>query len=346
MDLYLLTDSYQKWKVVENYVSMIWTERYSAYGDFVLVIDPSTRSLYSQGRCLWQSNSDRIMVVDQVLEEHDDEGALTVTVTGKSMEAILETRVLESNRSDNIWSNSGLAGYLVVRMVEESCISGKANHPEDVIPELYRNYADDVVTPTSVAVKPGSLYEAIRSVCEAEGLGFRIQLRTASPFLRFNVYKGDDRPSIVFGSQMDTLTSTSRLKSNKEYKNICYVRGKNGVQQTVSATGVSVYITGKDRRVMYLDASDVDPDASTPTQYAAELRQRGREALVDKKRQNLFDGEFAEIDPSNRIAPCRIGDKVSLMDRDGYQEQVRVSEFIWSHDQNGLKFYLTFEEPE
>lgn len=345
VEVYLLNDAFKRISVIDEYVSFRWTDRYNTHGEFKLIVSPTLKAAIGVGRYISQTNSDRVMMIESVLEEEGDEGDIVVSISGRSMEAIFHTRVLSPNQSDGTWSYKEKIGLVVSRMVETTCIAGSAIIPEDVIPELYRNYAEDTDAPITVATQTKNLFDAVKETCDSQNIGFRIQLLSTSPRLRFNIYKGDERPDINFSRSLDNLEDTSHLVSNVEYKNVAYVFGKDNNRVIVPAPGVSYTISGLRRRVLYVDGSGVDPDVSTIAEYQEKLRQHGLEELGKQRRINLFSGK-ASVDPLGRPTSYRIGDIVNLLDNNSPEEKVRISEYIWAHDSEGYRTYVTFDSLE
>lgn len=351
MDVYVLDSLYQRARIIDEYNSLIWTERYSAYGDFKMVVayTPTLRGVLSPGRCLTHPETDRIMMVENVSVKNDAEGAPTMTVTGRSIEALLDTRTISTHiQADDLsWRANGTVGELVTHMVNQVCVQGTGLTPLDIIPELYTN--DGVLGNESftVAIKPQSLYQAVKDLCDSRGVGFRIQLLPTSPKLRFNVYKGQYRPNVAFSATLDNLAEEEYYNSNAEFRNVAYVFSKDGaIMETVMAPNVSVYIEGLTRRAMVVDATDIEIKDVPEADIRLLLRQRGLEALAAHKKIKFFDGELTDINPYRYKYDYSLGDIVTKMDEYNNKSLTVVTEHIWSNDSQGLRSYPTFSELE
>lgn len=353
MLLYLLDANYERIRVIDDYTSLIWTERYSVFGDFKLVVPPTAamKSLLTTGKVLSHDETTVMMVIEEVLDSTTDAGVRSLQISGRSLESILDTRVVTSGTLNRNWTSFGTVGQVVRRLVTQMCVDATELSEFDIIPELYVHDSTDG-TPgleiIQVSIKPKSLYDAVKELCDTAGYGFRIQRKLESPRLRFNIYNGENKPGVVFSTALDNLSSESMLDSIKDFRNIAYVTGHNGTIAQAPVPGTSVYIPGLRRRVMHVDGSDIEYDQAVISwaDYREQLRQRGREALTKQKRQHLFDGEVTSTASHRYRISYDLGDTVYLMADGGEKFPVKVSEYIWSNDSSGLRSYPTFEAVE
>lgn len=275
MELYILDSLLRRKNVIDRFESMIWTERYSAWGDFELVIFSTleSRTLFQAGTRLAMSDSYRVMTVEFVENAVDSEGRQLLTVKGRSLEAILDDRTARNTFADLSttpkWVLTGTPGAIVRQIFNEICRTN-VNFADDEIPFLQLGSIfpasnipepDDVIT---VELDLQSVYTAIKEICDNYDLGFRLVRNFDLSELYFDVYSGSDRTTlqnilepVVFSPSLDNLTNTSEITSISNYKNIAYVFHTVGVQ-VVTADGVSVEVEGFERRVMYVDATDIE----------------------------------------------------------------------------------------
>lgn len=94
MELFSLDGSFQPLNLVENYESLIWTERYSKYGDFEIVSSNinELRSLLPTESCVSLRDSTVPMIVEthKLIKPIRDKSQ--VKITGRSYETVLERR--------------------------------------------------------------------------------------------------------------------------------------------------------------------------------------------------------------------------------------------------------------
>lgn len=282
MELYILDSLLRRTAVIDRFESMIWTERYSAWGDFELVIFSTleSRTLFQAGTRLAMSDSYRVMTVEFVENAVDSEGRQLLTVKGRSLEALLDDRTARNTFADLAttpkWVLTGTPGAIARQIFNEICRTN-VNFADDEIPFLQPGSIfpasnipepDEVVT---IELSLSSVYTAIKELCDNYDLGFRLVRNFDESELFFDIYSGSDRTTlqnvlapVVFSPDLDNLTNTSEITSISAYKNVAYVFHSIGVQ-IVTADGVSVEIEGFERRVMYVDASDISLPERTYT---------------------------------------------------------------------------------
>lgn len=239
MDLYVLDDQLRRIQVVDTFESFIWTERFSEYGDFQLVIESTapTRKVLTIGTHVAIETSYRVMTIETVEKKRDAEGRSILEITGRSLEALMLDRVAKKTMDDLTvdyeWILEGTPREIMKEVFKEICILGKLDS-SDIIPfiqegdflvtvgswyslptnlvweqvqgvwqDFYSAYdPDDGEDPSEdvmVSIKPQPLYDIIKDLCDVYGLGFRIVKNFDKSELYFEVYRGNDRTSLQMG---------------------------------------------------------------------------------------------------------------------------------------------------
>lgn len=338
MDIYVLSPDYKRGHIIDQYTSFLWTERYSSAGDVQVVTQPTLamRALLREGVFLEINESDRLMVLETVVITKVD-GKSVLTATGRSMESILEFRSVRAPGYE--WYVKSTTGDIVQDIVWRICVAGNGFSSNDIIPNLAVADLSSTNEVIDTTIKFQAVYNAVKDLCDAKDLGFRITLKDSAPNLLFAVYGGKPR-SVFFSTELDTLTDPSYLTSQKGYRNIAYVYGKSMVK-IVAAPGTDINVTGLARRVLSVDASDVDPTKVKADEYINMLTQRGLEALAATKFVRAFDGKLPKDVPYRYNEHYFMGDLVYIGDAD-VQRRVRVVEYIWASDAEGDRSYPTF----
>lgn len=356
MDVYLLDNKLRRTAVIDQYVSFIWTERWPIKGDFELVVHstPETRSLLTVGRMFAILSSKYVMMIDTIENKKDSEGRALLTLTGPSLEFILEDRVAKKTLSnltaEPTWSLWGTPGYIIRTMFEEVCLNGKLSLA-DKIPFLKSGTISppgNILEPDVVMVlefEVGTLYDAIKQMCEMYSLGARLIRNDDKSELYFEVYSGDNRTTaqetlapVIFSQELDTLSDVTELTSMAQYKNVAYVLSENG-SETVYASSANPSTSGFERRVLYVDASDVDLPAGA--ELTAVLQQKGLDALAEHRALAAFDGEIPQNSQYTYGVHYNLGDLVEMRNADGLTNQMRVTEQIFVSDSEGDRSYPT-----
>lgn len=355
MDLYVLDGLLRRIAVVDGYESLIWTERFSSSGDFELKLGSSleNRRLFTEGTQLSVPGSTRVMTVETVQDSVDNDGKTILDIKGPSIENVLADRIAWIYQRDTTnypeWVLTGTPASVCRQFFDIICRNATINS-HDAIPNLVAGSLYPASTlPESTDVinvqqTPGYLYDAIKALCDANELGFRLVRSPVTNKLQFDIYAGSDRTSrqttlsaVIFSSSMDDLQNTSELKTIQGSKNIAYVYSPAGFE-IVYAPGVAADVEGFDRRIMFVDGSSValdNPDIS------GALYQLGYDALVANAGSALFDGEINQYGNFVYERDYFLGDLVEIRNKDGIRQYKRVTEHIYVSDQSGVKSYPT-----
>lgn len=356
MEWYTLDDSLRRDEVIEGFKSFIWTERYSAWGDFQIVIKSSgaARSLLSVGTRIGMNESDRVMTIETVDDTSDADGVRELTVTGRSIEAWLDDRAampaLVGTGTTEKWSLTGTPGGIARSMFSTICVSHVLD-PGDTIPFYQAGtifMPGTIAEPTEIITiefEPGSLYAGIKQVCDIWALGFRLVKDGDTGKVYFDVYTGDNRtseqtarPAVIFSQDMDNIGKTSSLRSNAAYKNVAYVFTKQDAMQ-VFADDVLPTITDAERRILVVRADDVD---MTPgVALDALMIIKGRQALADNREVYALDGEIPQYQTFRYGVDYKLGDMVEERTIVGDSNYMIVTEQIFISDAEGERAYPT-----
>lgn len=251
MDLYTLTDTFLAKDVVDQFVSAIWTERYSSAGDVQIVAPatPENIAKLAEGTFLALRGSKEVMQLDTMSIENK-----LITVTGASLVEFLDERmawfrnpatsppaderIADLTRED--MDPGEFIAYLVNAMVIDSTDFTGTFAPanlmwdDDVIPYLELGAVDTSGAPKKLTAVTGPLYQAIQQIAEKENLGISLYLEDADPVtgytLKFTVYRGKDHTSdqstnelIRLVPELDSLSNVKEVRSISNHKNVCYV---------------------------------------------------------------------------------------------------------------------------
>lgn len=350
-----LDDSLRRSQVIEGFKSFIWTERHSAYGD-IQIITKSTypnRQLLQPGTRLSMNMSNYVMTIDTVSDDIDTDGTRLLTVTGKSLEALLQDRVAFNIVGDTTtnpnWTITAKPGDVLREMFTQVCVNGIISQ-NDTIPFYALGTligsgnlieSTDIIT---VVVQPSYLYDNIKQIADQYALGFRLIKQGDLGKVYFEVYVGNDLTStqavkrpVIFDPNMENLEKISVLSSTASVKTVAYVYAQNG-SSTVYAVGANTNSSGSDRRVLLVNSSNTDTAGDTLT---AALEQEGLQALAAQSVVYAFDGELPQSIPFVYGKDYNLGDLVEERNSDGFGNQMIVTEQIFSSDENGEKSYPT-----
>jgi hypothetical protein len=366
MELYTLDYNFRKREIIDQFSSVIWTERYSTEGDVQLVVDatPEMISELVEGTFLAQSNSKEIML----LETQDIVNG-KLTVTGNTLIAFLKERIIRTEIAHEIryWPVTGSPGQIIADIVQEMCIGGAYLLPgaldnvdsvRAIIPNLSIGDVDTLLSSIDIAVPFGQVYDVIKPIAETYKLGMSLYLDSATEddySLIFKTYNGRNLtsdqttyPIVRFSSILDSLTNAKELNSIAGYKNVVYAYAPSleglateaGVAFANSDSETSV---GFNRRILMLFCDDITTDeiGASGELLQSILNQRARDALANNNYTRVVDGEVVPQSEFKYGNHYGLGDIIELQGHSGLTQKARITEYIQSQDSSGERAYPT-----
>lgn len=358
MEVYILDELFRRSIVIDRFESCIWTERFSAMGDFQLVMHSTqeNRTLLQKGLFLALNKSRRVMVIENVEDKDDSEGRSVLTVSGRSLESVITKRgtrrlALSGAAGSGSWTSTGTPGYIIRDLFTRHFIDNTAI-PQDKIsffqPTSSTLYpADTIPEPAqsiTAVIENKQMYDIIKEICDAYGLGFRVYRGPDDQKLYFNVYAGSDRtstqltlPAVIFSPDLENLSNTSEFSSIEQEYNVAYIYGLN-LSMAVYAVGVDSTVSGFERKVLQIDAADI---TGTDAAAIAKLEQKGREELSKYKPLQALDGELSQTSKYVYEVDYNLGDLIEIRNDEGSTNRMRITEQIFVDDAQGERSYPT-----
>ena len=350
MNVYVLNQEFQSVGIVDVFNSFLWTDRYYEYGDFEIYTEANQDilDLIKEDYYLWYSNSEHMMIVEDFEVSSDAEEGAKFIYRGRSLESILDRRI--------IWSQTTLSGNLqngIKKLLNENLIS-PSNADRKISNFVFEESTDPEITELTLDAQytGDSLYDAISSVCKDKKIGFKVLLNDKNQFV-FSLYKGKDRsygqetnPYVVFSPDFDNMINSNYIRSKKTYKNVTLVagEGEGSARKTVTVGSGS----GLERRELFTDARDLTTQTTgggtiSTAEYNKQLTQRGNEKLADNPISESFEGESDTTRMFVFKEDFDIGDIVQNKNEFGQEGRSIVSEMVFSQDDEGFLSYPTFE---
>lgn len=357
MNLIVLDESLSAISILDGYNSLIWTDRYNEAGDFEIYTRAS-KELFETIKLdyfLQRTDSDHLMIVEKIATSTDvDEGNM-VTITGRSLESILDRRI--------IWGEKNLSGNFqegIKTLLTENFIN-PSNADRKISNFIFKESTDLSITELTLEGQydGDNVYEIIKTACSDKGVGFKITLNDSDQFV-FELYIGADRsydqmdlPVVVFSDKFDNLINSNYVESHETFKNVTLVRGSDkttGDSNSRDYTAVG-NAKGLSRREIYTDAQGVSrqrenssgdmsdiPDA----EYTSLIRQEGKRVLNENAKVLSFEGEAETTIMFKYGEDFFNGDIVQVEDAYGHGAKARITEFVTSDDTSGYSVYPTF----
>lgn len=356
MELLVLDKNLVALGIVDSFASLIWTDRYNVCGDFE-IYGPASKELMAllqPDYYLYNRDSEHLMIIDTQDLTSDTEKGTNLKITGRSLESILDRRI--------IWNQTILTGNLqngIETLLNENAINPIITDRK-INRLVFLPSTDPVITSLTVEGQNtgGYLYDVITSLCIANDIGFKITLSDSGDFV-FQLYTGVDRsysqelnPYVVFSPNFENIIKSNYFESRANLKTVVLVAGEGdgADRKTKVASITSGAGTDLDRREMFADARDIsttiDGGTLTDEEYQAQLEERGIERLAENTVIKSFDGQ---VDTSSVFVygvDFSMGDIVQKANEFGQASRVRITELIFSEDITGYGVYPTFSSYE
>lgn len=334
---------------VGGYDSLIWTENYRSPSEFVITakLDTGLGVQLPVGSLVSTIQSDEIMIVEDhsVVERKDASPELRIT--GRSLESILEGRVLGANQD---WENTP-PGSISKINVGSAPVANQVRDvgndyidpvqvfdPDDGVQDLLIEYQPPPwpYTPTLEAreLRRQSVHAMAMDLLSIDDLGIqtlkpgrrRSYFSTSYPHVAFVIHGGEDLSSrVTFASERGDFDEVEFLQTQRKMRNAVLVSGQY-VETRVTTGGSSI-----NRRWGHITATDIDGYLSAPptgtglTTIRNKLAVRGREWL-----RQQTEIEIVRQTPAKRLnlryrENYNIGDLVSISTGHGPRSVMRVT---------------------
>lgn len=341
--------------VIDVFTSLIWTKRYNSPGDFEVIIPLDGEipdflvnwTLYDDLDYYVTLSEDRepgyYMIIETMEVEDEEEGGTTLTITGRSLEILLERRIVWtkivyiSKKTENI--NKDLLEKNIIKpsLAERKIENFVYEEPEE---DLYFSSID-------VEYDGESLLEVMESHCSENY--HSISVRYLNGKFIYKTYSGKNRShdqtevdEVLYSKSFDSLASSKYLESVKKYKNVIQVINSlpsasvdgEESQDEQRQEFVLGNISGISRRECRENVQNVENKSSLKSIANIILYENSKIAILEANTIN--DVYIYGID-------IFVGDIVQFKSDYGIERKARIIEYIYSEDISGINNYPTFE---
>lgn len=351
MELHVLNTNFEEIGILDIFESLIWADRYSSCGEFEFYTSKMDSTIdLKPDYYLTFDDSEHVMIVEDKDNGSDVEDGNHLKKTGRSLEIILDRRI--------VWSQTILTGNLqngIKKLLDENIIS-PTDTSRKISNFIFEASTDPVITALTVEAQftGDSLYTAIKNICDSKNIGFKITLNESNQFV-FKLYAGIDRsydqiahPYVEFTPDFENLVNSNYIETKKALRTVTLVagEGEGAARKTISVSAPGGAGTGLSRREMFTDARDVsssiDGGTLTTDQYNAQLAQRGSEDLSKNVIVKTFESETETTRMYKYGEDFFMGDIVQVADSFGNESKSRVTELVFSQSTSGFDVVPTF----
>lgn len=358
MEAWVLDESLKAVRLVDNFESLIWTERYCGAGNFELYT-PMDINLYNsckQDYYMWLKDSEMMMIIEDVKITTEVETGGHLTISGRSLESILDRRIIWVQTVINGNLQNGIKKLLNDNVISPSIADRKISN--------FKFVASTDTTITGLTLRAqytgDNLYDTIVAICTANKLGFKVTFNQTDNTFNFLLYNGSDRsydqdanPYVIFSPKYENIINSNYLDSKKTLKNITLVAGED--EGTARRTRIVGSGSALGRRELYTDARDIQSEVTdddgtqrklSDDEYNAQLDQRGKEKLAEHTSTKTFEGQVESQQSFKFNEDFFTGDVVQIVNEYGIESKVRVTEVVRAQDTTGYEMYPNFSVEE
>lgn len=298
MEAWILDENFNSLSIMDQFESFIWSDRYNEVGDFeaYMPVEVSFFPDLQINRYLYLKESNKLMIIEDLSIDTDPEAGDHLTLTGRSLESILERRI--------VWELTTIDGNLqngIKRLLNEAIINPAISNR--AIPNFtFRASTDKRITSLKYSnqFRGENLLDVITDICKGASLGWRVLPDwDHAPGFIFELYIGEDRSyeqtkniPVVFSNRYENLLSTNYYESEREYKTDCLVvSNQEDVERKAEVSRLSPSLKGLKRREMYLGVS---LDLETIQKPPEEPEDIDKDGQVDKRERAMWQRKWDE----------------------------------------------------
>ncbi len=277
----IMDTSFNRLAVIDDYISLIWTTRYYATGDFELVVDvnPNTISMFRQDYYVVRDDDDNVGIIEHIQIQRNEDCQQILIVSGRFLDSILARRIIGQQTTV-----SGSISTCINALITQNVIS------PDIADRAIDNFtlgSYNISHQMRAQYTGKNLLETISDICETYGIGYKVTLNALHQFV-FTLYEGADRTYdqnvntwVIFSDKYDNLLSSEYEENYQEVINAVLVAGE-GEGSDRKTLWVSDGSTGLARRETYKDQRNLQSDGGeiTEEEYEALLAEAGEESLT------------------------------------------------------------------
>lgn len=276
--------------ITYNWISLLWQPKYNDVGSFQIELQEASElfGVVKTMDYVEYDQDDNIMIVTAI-QARDKR----IIISGHAASWILSKRV-STEEVKNTNAERAMLG-LVSSMAPWPLLF--AGDPTGI---------DDVY---SAQVSKTQVLEYCRNIAQKTDIGFRVVKYGRT--LKFECYKPLLNEGVRFSAALGNMSGERFMEGEEDFANVAVVAGAGEGDARVIVTVGDLESSGADRREMYIDARDIQPeDGESDEEYRARLMRRGTRKLVEHTKientEFLIDDENVSLGDLVRITPTYI----------------------------------------
>lgn len=335
--------------IVDVYESVIWNVQFFGVSDFELKVVGNKKNLTKlavgrflvRGADMDNDTYKNVMIIEELKLDFDIEKGWTLTVSGGGLKKLLKRRI--------VWQQTNLTGTVetgIRQVITDNVIS--PTNTARAIPNFTLDNSQGYEETFDIQLLGENIAEWLESTCQTYGYGWDVYI-SGGKFI-FTLKKGTDRTydqttniPVVFSPEYDNLISSTYDYNLVDYKNAALIGGEGeGTEQRTATIGDT---SGLERFESYIDGSSVSSNGEIITldTYMKMLQDYGQEQISQSSFTESFEGSVIPNGMYEYGVDYFLGDLVQIVNEHGLEGTSRVTEIIYSEDENGWALTPTFK---
>lgn len=340
MIAYIRDSSVKKIYVIDAPISVIWERNFYEPSFFQIQVT-ATKELFQllQGTADLFLTSDidgEVMMIETVRLNTSQENGDTITMSGRSAIALLERRVIRQQKTFTNVPPEQIAFTLFLNNFKAD-----STFPDRNVSILNVNTSGGTSSAISTQFTGQTVLEAVQSLAATVNKGLAMSL-SGSTGLVWRFLLGQDRPTVIFSEDFETLTGSDYTFSTQNFATMAYIGGEGeGTARTVAQFVKDFDMKGLSRREIWIDARDVSSNDGEISQsaYVYLLVQRAAQKLTEHEVTQTFGGTLPDTSPYIYGTDYTLGDTVYVQNRYGVKASAQVVSFTTTIDSSGVRRY-------
>lgn len=353
---------YRRDQIIDEYESLIWTERFIEPGDFQLVLPASHRNaVLTRPNTLVGINTSREICLVESREIKDG----SITAKGRTIEAFFDQRPIEEQEiGDN---TADLLRRLVEQMQER-------DEGYFAIPGLRIGLTADTFDLHLEKIATGTVHATLLGIAQKGNVGmavYWVKEDDGRHELAFSTRVGEDRSDeIIFSPALDNFANVSELYSVLESKSVIIapppkeLAEEDGIAEGMEPVQISnngdFETNPFEKRYGVIDTDDITleqlsgaDDEEKRNNLRDLMYDKATKALMAAKKDKIVDGEitleaqysYYNLPGAGADLTYRLGDTVRVAGDFTDPVKAVITEFIQTSDAAGSRSYPTVVIP-
>ena len=358
----VLNTNFEVESILDQYESIIWTQRAREIGDFELytlatkeLLNKLQVGYYVMTDTFYDETADeaQLMIIEDLEIKNDAENGDKLIVTGRDLKSLLDRRI--------VWKQTKIDKNTSVQTAIVTLLNDAIISPTDT-KRTISNFVYDTDSGTFPTIKKEiqyvgeSIYDCVNDLCEKYHLNYEIVLRFTDKKFHMRIVRPvdhgwdqTDNPPVIFSSKFNNLRNSSYKELTSPLKNVALVHGEGDEYNSIKTDIGSNDYEGLARRETFVNCSDMSQELEDGTIYSDAtytnmIKEKAQKELNKINKDNkVYEGEADNVRSYKYGVDYTVGDIVELVNEYELDNKVYVKEMVLSESTSGITLIPTFK---